>query len=653
MTALDRAHQLLSACLENDVVTVSTCLNNGLSVNEQDFEGTAPLHVAAANGYESLVESLISRGAEIDLPNASGWTALMQAARHGHTSVVSLLLKRGANGSAVNKLGIGLLSLAASSGHRSTVQVILNVKGVSTEDVPWDSSEMTPMMSAALFGHVSIIGLLLTSGASVNSASSTTGRSPLMLSSCNGHKESVELLVELGADTNCKDIRGRTALDIAVACGKSEVATYLSDKTLSRSNKGQIADNVDIINAVKEGDFKQTKNILQKDRSRANWSCPKTGMTPLMYAAILGHQNIAMLLLENGCEMDKQDCVKGWTALMHAVFNGNTSMISCLLKARSNIGISAHNGATALDMSCYLDTIDPEVPELLVKIATTSKHAIPVQAVEAESSGKYKGTSDDDTHQTKTLKELLTQVTQRLLKSKPPVLKAASSTTEVVTKTRSSEALDTVSVSERIPALNLLSFTTKPLEPHRKNVPIIQPPQPLHGNLSRKIKKMDTRERPARKADGDDVNNLPKGWEPTVLLDRYLKPAAISGVQGRRMSHLLALSAMHSTNTLSTRPEANAASPRDLLDVPSTLVGGHLAAPSTSECVPYFSGTIRELLKRLHLEQYAANFKEHEVDLDTFVDLNTRDLENIGIPENSIKLKLLEVIKAMRNQTLL
>ncbi|XP_064466846.1 ankyrin repeat and SAM domain-containing protein 6-like isoform X2 [Ornithodoros turicata] len=584
MTALDRAHQLLSACLENDVVTVSTCLNNGLSVNEQDFEGTAPLHVAAANGYESLVESLISRGAEIDLPNASGWTALMQAARHGHTSVVSLLLKRGANGSAVNKLGIGLLSLAASSGHRSTVQVILNVKGVSTEDVPWDSSEMTPMMSAALFGHVSIIGLLLTSGASVNSASSTTGRSPLMLSSCNGHKESVELLVELGADTNCKDIRGRTALDIAVACGKSEVATYLSDKTLSRSNKGQIADNVDIINAVKEGDFKQTKNILQKDRSRANWSCPKTGMTPLMYAAILGHQNIAMLLLENGCEMDKQDCVKGWTALMHAVFNG---------------------------------------------------------------------TSDDDTHQTKTLKELLTQVTQRLLKSKPPVLKAASSTTEVVTKTRSSEALDTVSVSERIPALNLLSFTTKPLEPHRKNVPIIQPPQPLHGNLSRKIKKMDTRERPARKADGDDVNNLPKGWEPTVLLDRYLKPAAISGVQGRRMSHLLALSAMHSTNTLSTRPEANAASPRDLLDVPSTLVGGHLAAPSTSECVPYFSGTIRELLKRLHLEQYAANFKEHEVDLDTFVDLNTRDLENIGIPENSIKLKLLEVIKAMRNQTLL
>lgn len=52
-----------------------------------------------------------------------------------------------------------------------------------------------------------------------------------MLAACNGHRSTVEVLMEFGSDANSIDICCRTALDLAVVCCKDNVVTYLENLT--------------------------------------------------------------------------------------------------------------------------------------------------------------------------------------------------------------------------------------------------------------------------------------------------------------------------------------------------------------------------------------------------------------------------------------
>lgn len=50
------------------------------------------------------------------------------------------------------------------------------------------------------------------------------------------------------------------------------------------------------------------------------------GATCLMFAAMRGHVDIAQLILAKGAEVDAQDDISGWTALMQAIYYGARSL---------------------------------------------------------------------------------------------------------------------------------------------------------------------------------------------------------------------------------------------------------------------------------------------------------------------------------------
>lgn len=47
------------------------------------------------------------------------------------------------------------------------------------------------------------------------------------------------------------------------------------------------------------------------------------GATPLMLAAVMGQLPLVQLLVERHADVDKQDSVHGWTALMQATYHGS------------------------------------------------------------------------------------------------------------------------------------------------------------------------------------------------------------------------------------------------------------------------------------------------------------------------------------------
>ena len=63
-------------------------------------------------------------------------------------------------------------------------------------------------------------------------------------------------------------------------------------------------------------------DILENDLSQRDACSSQDGATPLIYAAMLGRLDMVSLLVEQACDVNKQDSISGWTALMQATFHG-------------------------------------------------------------------------------------------------------------------------------------------------------------------------------------------------------------------------------------------------------------------------------------------------------------------------------------------
>jgi hypothetical protein len=80
-------------------------------------------------------------------------------------------------------------------------------------------SRMAPMHDAACCGDRALVAVLVAAGATVDLPQSATGRTPLIFASELGLADTVELLLDAGADPRRTDRDGLTARARAVAFG--------------------------------------------------------------------------------------------------------------------------------------------------------------------------------------------------------------------------------------------------------------------------------------------------------------------------------------------------------------------------------------------------------------------------------------------------
>ncbi len=182
-----------------------------------------------------------------------------------------------------------------------------------------DYVDSTPLLNAIEFNHLDLVKFLLNKGADPNIKVSD-GYTCLLSAVENEGKDSLLILDELlqaGADIHAEGINGWTALHLAAARGKAEMAASL------------IAAGADVNRRTKIDGTE----------------------TPLMEAAYCGHSSIVRLLLEHGADPLMQDCVNHQTPLEMAkeVAKGPDLEVADELK-KENLPIDVDNFIGDMDL---------------------------------------------------------------------------------------------------------------------------------------------------------------------------------------------------------------------------------------------------------------------------------------------------------------
>jgi ankyrin repeat protein len=217
-----------------------------------------PLHKAAYKGDLKKVKQIINRDpAQVNVQDWQDHTPLYLASLKGHTEIVDFLLAHNANTELGNNLKERPLAVAAEYGHYNTVKALLmHGANVNCKDV----FDRTPLHEAALRSGKEVINILISYGADV-SAKDDDNDTPLHNAVMQNNIEAVKALVEHGADLFAKndfdyaklyiaatqdnneaakemlergslfrDYKNKTPKELALKCGRKELAQYLQTK---------------------------------------------------------------------------------------------------------------------------------------------------------------------------------------------------------------------------------------------------------------------------------------------------------------------------------------------------------------------------------------------------------------------------------------
>ena len=233
--SLTPKQQLILACKNGSIDRIEDLLNKkGTNVNDEDDERNTYLIHTASNGYFKAARILIDKGAIVDTQNDKGETALHIASEKCHINYIKYIL-----GEAKAKVGIRdkkgdtVLHKAAGSKEEQFQETIrILVKYFKEQKVEIDilnDEKFTALHIAAGIGKIDTIRMLIQNNADIYARDE---RNQNVLHKAANHPDAIKELVKfmIGKGENIineMDNQGETALNTSVVAGNLESVEVL------------------------------------------------------------------------------------------------------------------------------------------------------------------------------------------------------------------------------------------------------------------------------------------------------------------------------------------------------------------------------------------------------------------------------------------
>ncbi|EKX38334.1 hypothetical protein GUITHDRAFT_61596, partial [Guillardia theta CCMP2712] len=155
--------ELCEAAATGNLEQITRLLNNGVNVNEADYDGRTALHLACCEGHLHAVESLLKAQANVHCQDRFTGTALEDSVRHHFnnrtsTQIQELLRKHGASLEHKMQEYAAKMCFYASQGMLDNIKILVE-NGIAVNVGDYDSR--TPLHLAASTGWTSVVEYLV------------------------------------------------------------------------------------------------------------------------------------------------------------------------------------------------------------------------------------------------------------------------------------------------------------------------------------------------------------------------------------------------------------------------------------------------------------------------------------------------------------
>lgn len=196
---MNEEDSLLQVVENSDIEAVHKLIEAGMDVNQQDDKGRTPTMIATYNNDLEMAKLLIESGADVNIQDDLQNTPFLYAGAEGYLDILNLTIKAGADPKIVNRYGGTALIPASEHCYVDVIKELLTETNIDVNhinDLGW-----TALMEAVILNNGS-----------------------------EKQQQTVQLLIDYGADVNITDQDGITPLEHARNKGFTEIERILEAK---------------------------------------------------------------------------------------------------------------------------------------------------------------------------------------------------------------------------------------------------------------------------------------------------------------------------------------------------------------------------------------------------------------------------------------